>query len=162
MVCVCVCEITIVKGLRGSPLDGNLFESWRGVNAVVLLPTHPKVADLQHAVVSHQAVPRRQVSEWTKTNKLMIGTETLFLSLRHQIINKFRYFTFHFFYIHINIHILIIHLMSSVCSHSVESGKDKKESGVSTLLTGSVFASMTSLFFLRINLFLTFFFNQSF
>lgn len=72
--------LTVVEGLRGGPLDGNLLESGRGVNAVVLLPTHPKVADLQHAVVSHQAVPRRQVPDWTdrgeKKFKLVIDIES--------------------------------------------------------------------------------------
>lgn len=37
-----------------------------------------------------------------------------------------------------NPHILVIHLMSSVCVYNVEGSQDKEEAGLSKLLTGSV------------------------
>lgn len=55
--------VTIVERLRCSPFYGDLFESRRRINAVILLTTHPKVTDLQHAVIPDKTVPRCQVPE---------------------------------------------------------------------------------------------------
>lgn len=60
--------ITVVESFWSSPFDGNLFEPRWWIDPIILLTTHPKITDLQHAVVSNQTVPRCQVpdkpTEW--------------------------------------------------------------------------------------------------
>lgn len=53
--------VTVVQGFGCRPLDGNLLESRRRINAVIFLPAHPEVADLQHVAFSDQTVPGGQV-----------------------------------------------------------------------------------------------------